>query len=246
MQKPQRHPRWKMLFQRKTPHTQRVTGGGWQQMEWREKKSKLRDTFAQLVNDLDSCGEHVWVLVYWCVCVCVCTSRAQTDYRLSRRRRRCRRLAASEAACRELLTPHRKCACQPVCVCVCSAFCFIWIFVAKQSADSNREWVKETVPKLRQLLGALQPEVDFRVEFFAPFHCFHCNWSGLVYWVSSWNRAKPKPIADDHTRPLSWPDIDSLSGLHPILHFSPISPSFFLLYFLLHLPRHTVPYRIAS
>lgn len=51
------------------------------------------------------------------VCVCVCTSRAQTDYRLSRRR--CRRLAASEAACRELLTPHRKCACQPVCVCAC-------------------------------------------------------------------------------------------------------------------------------
>lgn len=168
-------------------------------------------------------GACVWVLVYWCVCVCVCTSRAQTDYRLSRRRRR---LAASEAACRELLTPHRKCACQPVCVCVCSAFCFIWIFVAKQSADSNREWVKETVPKLRQLLGALQPEVDFRVEFFAPFHCFHCNWSGLVYWVSSWNRAKPKPIADDHTRPLSWPDIDSLSALHPILHFSPISPPF--------------------
>lgn len=72
MQKPQRHPRWKMLFQRKTPHTQRVTGGGWQQMEWREKKSKLRDTFAQLVNDLDSCGEHVcecWSIgVFVCVC----------------------------------------------------------------------------------------------------------------------------------------------------------------------------------
>lgn len=212
-------------------NSEHSAGGGWQQMEWREKKSKLRDTFAQLVNDLDSCGEHVcecWSIGVF-VCVCVCTSRAQTDYRLSRRRRRCRRLAASEAACRELLTPHRKCACQPVCVCVCSAFCFIWIFVAKQSADSNREWVKETVPKLRQLLGALQPEVDFRVEFFAPFHCFHCNWSGLVYWVSSWNRAKPKPIADDHTRPLSWPDIDSLSALHPILHFSPISPSFLLL-----------------
>lgn len=64
-------------------------------------------------------GACVWVLVYWCVCVCVCTSRAQTDYRLSRRRRRRRRLAASEAACRELLTPHRKCACQPVCVCAC-------------------------------------------------------------------------------------------------------------------------------
>lgn len=49
-------------------------GGGWQQMEWREKKSKLRDTFAQLVNDLDSCGEHVcecWsigVFVFVCVC----------------------------------------------------------------------------------------------------------------------------------------------------------------------------------
>lgn len=40
-------------------------GGGWQQMECREKKSKLLDTFAQLVNDLDSCGEHV------CVCVCI-------------------------------------------------------------------------------------------------------------------------------------------------------------------------------
>lgn len=72
LQKPQRHPRWKMLFQRKTPHTQRVAGGGWQQMEWREKKSKLRDTFAQLVNDLDSCGEHVCECWSIGVCVCVC------------------------------------------------------------------------------------------------------------------------------------------------------------------------------
>lgn len=154
-------------------------------------------------------GACVCVCVYWSidVCVCVCTSRAQTDYRLSRRRRR---LAASEAACRELLTPHRKCACQRMCVCLCvCVFCLLFYmnFRSKtkrrqqqRTSERGREWEKERVRKLRQLLGALQPEVDFRVEFFAPFQCFHCNWSGLFYWVSSWNRAKPKPKAEEpHT-----------------------------------------------
>lgn len=36
MQKPQRHPRWKMLFLRKTPHTQRVAGGS----KWNEERRK--------------------------------------------------------------------------------------------------------------------------------------------------------------------------------------------------------------
>lgn len=180
-------------------------GGGWQQMEWREKKSKLRDTFAQLVNDLDSCGEHVCVcvLVYWCVCVCVhitCADWLSIESSSSS-------LGGVGSCVSWTLDPTPK-MCVPTNVRV-SVFCLLFYmnFRSKtkrrqqqRTSERVREWEKERVRKLRQLLGALQPEVDFRVEFFAPFQCFHCNWSGLFYWVSSWNRAKPKPKAEEpHT-----------------------------------------------
>lgn len=146
------------------------------------------------------------VCVYWSIDVCVCAHhvrRLTIDWVVVVAWRR-RKLRVVNSWPHTENVRANECAC--VCVCV---FCLLFYmnFRSKtkrrqqqRTSERGREWEIERVRKLRQLLGALQPEVDFRVEFFAPFQCFHCNWSGLFYWVSSWNRAKPKPKAEEpHT-----------------------------------------------